>query len=143
LALRPALIAAAMVVATATAAAGQGATSGLLAGFLGGAMAAIAVYGNVNARLLGPLRRALPGDDPLAALARVQARAQADAERLAALEAATADLRHDIRGFLSPAMMVADRLVDHADPAVQRAGATVVRAVQRSADRLAETRHTG
>jgi hypothetical protein len=60
--------------------------------------------------------------------------------RLAALEAATASLRHDLRGILSPALLVSDRLVAHSDPKVVRAGETVVKAVQRALERLAETR---
>jgi hypothetical protein len=49
-------------------------------------------------------------------------------------------LRHDLRGILSPAMLIADRLQSHADPAVQRAGAVVMRTVERAAARLAETK---
>jgi hypothetical protein len=47
-------------------------------------------------------------------------------------------LRHDLRGILSPAMLIADRLSSHEDPAVQRAGAVVVLTVERAAARLAE-----
>ena len=49
-------------------------------------------------------------------------------------------LRHDLRGILSPAMLIADRLQTHADPAVQRAGEVVMRTVERAAARLAETK---
>jgi hypothetical protein len=49
-------------------------------------------------------------------------------------------LRHDLRGFLSPALLVTDRLLAHEDPAVQRAGEIVARTVQRVTDRLEETR---
>jgi hypothetical protein len=35
-------------------------------------------------------------------------------------------LGHDLRGILAPAMMVAERLQKHADPAVQRAGDIVL-----------------
>ena len=38
------------------------------------------------------------------------------------METQTATLRHDIRGILSPALLTADRLLNHADPAVKRAG---------------------
>ena len=48
-------------------------------------------------------------------------------------------LRHDIRGALSPALLTADRLLTHADPAVQRAGDIVVRAVERAAALLSDT----
>ena len=47
-------------------------------------------------------------------------------------------LRHDLRGILSPAMLIADRLQSHEDPAVQRAGEVVNRTVERAAARLAE-----
>jgi hypothetical protein len=60
--------------------------------------------------------------------------------RLAALEAATSSLRHDVRGMLSPALLVADRLLAHPDPKIVRAGETVIKAVQRAIDRLTETR---
>lgn len=61
-------------------------------------------------------------------------------ERLAVLEAATSSLRHDIRGMLSPALLVADRLLAHPDPLVVRAGETVVKAVRRAEARLKETK---
>jgi hypothetical protein len=41
--------------------------------------------------------------------------------------------RHDMRGALSPAMLSADRLVTHADPAVQRAGDRILRSLERAA----------
>ena len=61
-------------------------------------------------------------------------------ERLAALEAIVASLRHDLLGILSPALLVADRLLGHADPAVVRAGQTVVKTVRRAEERLRETK---
>jgi hypothetical protein len=67
------------------------------------------------------------------------------AETAAAVQAASAvrleshrRLRHDIRGALSPALLTADRLLTHADPAVQRAGDIVVRAVERAAALLSD-----
>jgi hypothetical protein len=63
-------------------------------------------------------------------------------KRLADLEAATATLRHDVRGMLAPALLVADRLLAHADPKVVRAGETVVKSVRRVEERLVETRST-
>lgn len=45
-------------------------------------------------------------------------------------------LRHDIRSALSPALLTADRLLTHTDPAVQRAGNIMVTAVERAADLL-------
>lgn len=47
-------------------------------------------------------------------------------------------LRHDLRGILSPAMLIADRLMAHADPSVQRAGEVIGRTVERATARLAE-----
>ena len=46
--------------------------------------------------------------------------------------AANSQLRHDLRGALSPALLVSDRLVGHTDPAVAKAGGIVVRAVERA-----------
>ncbi len=56
--------------------------------------------------------------------------------RIGELEAGMSSLRHDIRGILSPAMLMADTICGHADPRVRRIGALVVDAVQRVADRL-------
>ncbi len=61
-------------------------------------------------------------------------------KRLAELEAATSSLRHDLRGMLAPALLVADRLLAHADPKVVKAGETVVKSVRRAEERLQETR---
>lgn len=58
----------------------------------------------------------------------------------AAAPDAMAVLRHDVRGMLSPALMVADRLVAHEDPVVARAGDVIARTVQRVTDRLDETK---
>ena len=60
--------------------------------------------------------------------------------RLETLEKATSELRHDLRGMLSPALLVADRLVMHADPKVVRAGETIIKSVKRVSERLAETK---
>ncbi len=60
--------------------------------------------------------------------------------RLAALEATTSSLRHDLRGILSPAMLVSDRLLAHADPAIVRAGQAVVKSIRRAEERLRETK---
>ncbi len=52
--------------------------------------------------------------------------------RMAQLEALIVGARHDVAGALTPALMVADRLRGHADPAVQLAaekiGASILRA---------------
>ena len=52
--------------------------------------------------------------------------------RIHQLEAAASSLRHDLRGVLSPALMVSDRLVGHSDPAIKRAGEAVVTSVERA-----------
>lgn len=61
-------------------------------------------------------------------------------KRLAELEAATASLRHDVRGMLAPALLVTDRLLTHPDPKVVRAGETVIKAVRRVEEKLIATR---
>ncbi len=60
--------------------------------------------------------------------------------RLAALEAKTSSLRHDLRGILSPALLTAERLLSHEDPAIRRAGEMMVKTVERASARLAETK---
>ncbi len=62
--------------------------------------------------------------------------------RLAELEATTSTLRHDLRGMLAPALIVIDRLLEHADPKVVKAGETVVQAIKRAEERLVATRPT-
>ena len=52
--------------------------------------------------------------------------------RLAALEREMSTLRHELRGALSPALMVSDRLLKNDDPLVRRAGDAVVRSVERA-----------
>jgi signal transduction histidine kinase len=60
--------------------------------------------------------------------------------QLAELEASTASLRHDLRGILSPSLMMADRLLDHTDPKIRRVGEVVVQTVERCSERLGQTR---
>ena len=62
------------------------------------------------------------------------------AARLAQLEEQTRALRHDLRGILAPAMLVADRLSENTDPKIAKAGDTIVRAVNRASERLARTK---
>ena len=59
---------------------------------------------------------------------------------MTALEASITELRHDLRGILSPAMLVADRLLMNADPSVKRAGEVMVRCVEQAAKRLDQTK---
>ncbi len=60
--------------------------------------------------------------------------------RLAELETTTSELRHDLRGILAPALLVADRLLMHADPRVAAAAERVVTMVKRAEARLQETK---
>jgi len=71
---------------------------------------------------------ALPGDE------NAQAEALWRAARLAALVVAAGQLGHDLRGALSPALLMGERLQSHADPAVRRAADSVVRAIDRASD---------
>ena len=52
--------------------------------------------------------------------------------RIDALQMQVSRLRHDLRGALSPALIVSDRLIASTDPAVRRAGETVVRSVEQA-----------
>lgn len=49
-------------------------------------------------------------------------------------------LRHDLRGALSPAMLATDRLAESADPAVARAGTLILRSLDRALEILKEER---
>ena len=60
--------------------------------------------------------------------------------RLAELEASTSSLRHDLRGILSPSLMLADRLLDNTDPKVRRVGEVMIQTVDRCSERLRQTR---
>lgn len=60
--------------------------------------------------------------------------------QLAEYRAQSATMRHDLRGMLSPALMMSDRLVRHADPGVQRAGNAVVRSIERVTGLLTENK---
>ncbi len=116
---------------------------GLVAGAaaLGTAGGALALYGVGVPFALGALALAVCAG--LAARAAVQAPVPTPdpaIDRLAALEAAASTLRHDLRGALSPALMVTDRLVAHADPGVVRAGQAVVRSIDRASALLDATR---
>lgn len=60
--------------------------------------------------------------------------------RITELENLISRLRHDIRGAVSPAMLVADRLRGSPDPGVQRAGERIIRTVERVLELLDATR---
>lgn len=61
-------------------------------------------------------------------------------QRVRLLEENSAHLRHDLRGVLSPALMMADRLLRSDDPAIRRAGQAIVRSVERATTLLAENK---
>ncbi len=90
----------------------------------------------------GPGRRlfSLPGrrrarraqDDSESQIARWRA------ARLASLGTGLGRLSHDLRGVLSPALLAAERLQMHPDPAARRGGDVLVRAVDRAMALLRE-----
>jgi hypothetical protein len=45
---------------------------------------------------------------------------------------ATSELAHALRNILGPAMMIAERLCGHSDPAVQRAGKVILDSIDRA-----------
>jgi len=47
-------------------------------------------------------------------------------------------LRHDLRGALSPALLTVDRLLTDADPSIRRAGEMTLRAIERASALLSE-----
>jgi hypothetical protein len=51
--------------------------------------------------------------------------------RVEILERLVSELRHDLRGAMSPAALIADRLRQNDDPAVQRSGKTIGIVVER------------
>ena len=87
------------------------AVSGVCAGLL------IYSFGRWTAARTPPL--AAPVEDPAIA-------------HLAELEREMSTLRHELRGALSPALMVSDRLLRSEDPLIRRAGEAVVRSVERA-----------
>ncbi len=106
----------------------------LVAAILAAVAAALVQYAALRA-VLAPAVPA-PASAPVpdtAVVARLE-------QELADHRAHTAALRHDLRGVLSPALMVSDRLINHAEPTVQRAGQAIVRSVERATSLLAESR---
>jgi len=57
--------------------------------------------------------------------------ADAEQARVEELEHLVSELRHDLRGAMSPAALIADRLRQSNDPAVQRSGKTIGIVVER------------
>jgi len=87
----------------------------------------------------------LPGDEiavasrELAAMQRELRGALWRNARLAALGAAVAKVSHDLRGILSAAMLSADRLETHPDPAVRKAAGVIAASIQRGVEIVRRT----
>lgn len=108
---------------------------------LGTAGGALALYGLGVPFALGALAlSAGAGLVVRAAMPTVAVPDPAVAAHLATLEAAITMLRHDMRGALSPALMVTDRLIANPDPAIARAGQSVVRSITRATELLDGTK---
>jgi signal transduction histidine kinase len=128
--------------------------------------AGILIYGALVALLVRPMRRLTAGisafradperaaafdapgsgDDEIAVAGRELAAMQRELRaalwrnaRLAALGTAVAKINHDLRGILSPALLTAERLQMNQDPAIKRAGDTLVRAVERATELVRRT----
>ena len=69
----------------------------------------------------------------------VEARAEAAEEANAQLVRQAGEMRHDLRGILSPALLTADRLTTSQDPVARRAGETMVATIDRAEERLRRT----
>src|SRR3546814_8638000 len=72
----------------------------------------------------------------------MQARLRDDLTRkahLAALGGAVAKINHDLRGILSSALLVSDRLESSDDPEVRRAAPTLVAAIERATALCSQT----
>lgn len=52
------------------------------------------------------------------------------------LVTAASEMRHDLRGILSPAMLTADRLATSQDPVSRRAGEAMISTIERADERL-------
>ena len=79
----------------------------------------------------------LHGLMPTAAKPPGHAAAQA---RIDAIEAGVASLRHDLRGALSPALILSARLVASPDPAIRKAGEAVVRSIEQASALIAASK---
>ena len=65
-----------------------------------------------------------------------QTRQDAAEARLHDMTRAATQLRHDLRGILSPAMLMADRLAMSDDPVSRRAGEAMISTIERAEARL-------
>jgi len=59
--------------------------------------------------------------------------------RVEELEGLVSSLRHDLRGAITPAALIADRLRHNSDPAIQRSAARLAAVVERIISRLNAT----
>src|SRR5580692_8243705 len=59
--------------------------------------------------------------------------------RVEQLENLVRTLRHDLRGLITPPLLIADRLTMNSDPAIQRSGIVIATAVERILFRLNAT----
>jgi hypothetical protein len=59
--------------------------------------------------------------------------------RVEELERLVSALRHDLRGAITPAALIADRLRHNSDPAIQRSAARIAQMVERILTRLNAT----
>lgn len=107
----------------------------LLAGLGGLALGALGAAMITRARFAAE-RRGLR--DAAAALTSQAARAEADATAAANAEhaKAIARLRHDVRGLLSPALLIADKLSRHADAQVRSDAEAVIAGIEKAAEKL-------
>jgi hypothetical protein len=64
---------------------------------------------------------------------------QAPQDRIEQLEKLVAALRHDLRGVVTPAALIADRLRNSSDPSIQRSAARITDVVERILSRLNAT----
>lgn len=66
-------------------------------------------------------------------------RALQQKERLAALGTAVNKINHDLRGIISTARLVADRLIGSGDPEVRKAAPTLLKSLDRAVDLCSDT----
>lgn len=60
--------------------------------------------------------------------------------RINEVEAQVSSLRHELRGALSPALILSDHLVASTDPAIRKAGEAVVRSIEQASALIAASK---
>lgn len=68
---------------------------------------------------------------------------QSKLDRLVEIEVILSTARHDIRGMLTPMLLVADRLAMRTDDKVIRCASTLISSIKRIAARLVATKKAG